>query len=171
MKKKTKKAGGGPPVARPKLDKVPAKPKKKKKKKLTIRQRKIIKGVIAGLSGKNAAKRAGHKGSDAALRNAASRVITNDYIQSSIRKAMRKAKIDDGFLTKVLKDGLKANSIRFFQRDGIVRDKRVCADHPTRKGFLDIAHKIEGNFAPEKIDLTDNREIKQIAAALEKLAK
>ncbi len=168
MKKKILKAGGSPPVAKPKSDKVPAKPKNRK---LTIKQRKLIKGVISGLSGRKAAKQAGHKGNAATLCVTASRTLSNVNVRSSIQEAMRKANIDDKFLTKVLKEGLTAKTIKFFQRDGIVRDQRVCADHPTRRGFLDIAHRIEGNFAPEKIDLNDTREIKQIADALEKLAK
>jgi len=151
------------------------KSQKGSKRQMTIKQRRfvaaVIKGVDKGTPGYKAAKKAGYKGDKASLCAAASRLLRNDNVLTPIQMAMKKAGLDDKYLTKVLREGLQAKQVKYFQYEGKVIDKRVDVDHNARHKFLDTAHKLAGNYSPEKLEVGDTKEIQAIAETLAKLAK
>jgi len=118
---------------------------KKKLRKLTMKQRRFVKEYIKSGNQTLAAKRSYNCNDDTA-RSLGSSNITKHNIKSAVIKAQEKIGITDSFLAKTLKEGLKAKETKFFADGGKVRDKRNCVDYPTRAKYLEIGHKLRGNF-------------------------
>jgi len=118
---------------------------KKKLRKLTMKQRRFVKEYIKSGNQTLAAKRSYNCNDDTA-RSLGSSNITKHNIKSAVIKAQEKIGITDSFLAKTLKEGLKAKETKFFADGGKVRDKRNCVDYPTRAKYLEIGHKLRGDF-------------------------
>jgi phage terminase small subunit len=129
----------------------------KKGTKLTVFQRRFIKEFIAnGGNATKAAEAVGTHKTENAAASSASAMLNNPAVQSKIKEIHDKLGITDEMLGKVLKDGLKANVTKFATDKGIITDERDCNDHPTRLKALEIAHKLRGEFAPDKMEHTGN---------------
>jgi len=118
---------------------------KKKLRKLTMKQRRFVKEYIKSGNQTLAAKRSYNCNDDTA-RSLGSSNLTKHNIKSAVIKAQEKIGITDSFLAKTLKEGLKAKETKFFADGGKVRDKRNCVDYPTRAKYLEIGHKLRGDF-------------------------
>ena len=110
-----------------------------------MKQRKFVKEYIKSGNQTLAAKRSYNCNDDTA-RSLGSSNLTKHNIKSAVIKAQEKIGITDSFLAKTLKEGLKAKETKFFADGGKVRDKRNCIDYPTRAKYMEIAHKLRGNF-------------------------
>ena len=118
---------------------------KKKLRKLTMKQRRFVKEYIKSGNQTLAAKRSYNCNDDTA-RSLGSSNITKHNIKSAVIKAQEKIGITDSFLAKTLKEGLKAKETKFFADAGKVKDKRDCIDYSTRAKYLEIGHKLRGDF-------------------------
>ena len=118
---------------------------KKKLRKLTMKQRRFVKEYIKSGNQTLAAKRSYNCNDDTA-RSLGSSNLTKHNIKSAVIKAQEKIGITDSFLAKTLKEGLKAKETKFFADAGKVKDKRDCIDYSTRAKYLEIGHKLRGDF-------------------------
>lgn len=78
-------------------------------------------------------------------------VIAHENLKKpKIRKAIEEAFPDD-FLEQIHKEGLFATKGIYRQTDDYTWTKiDEVPDHPTIKGFLDMAYKLKGSYAAEK---------------------
>ncbi len=67
---------------------------------------------------------------------------------------MEAAGIDDAMLASVLKGGLKATKVSRAQHEGEFGDVATDDDWMTRHRYLDTAHKLRGDHAPVKQEIT-----------------
>jgi hypothetical protein len=95
-----------------------------------------------GMSFKEAALKAGY--SEKTAQNASHNVVNR--CKDEIRAIHEKCGITDTMLAKKLKEGLNAKLVRVFSEKGKVYYSKQLDDFPTRKGYLEIAHKLRGDF-------------------------
>lgn len=95
---------------------------------LTIKQRKLIKGVVEGKSGTQAAIEAGYSPKSAGV----TACHTIKKYKETLTKAMERAGIDSKKLAEIGKDGIE-------QEDRNIRHK-----------YYETILKIRGDYAPEK---------------------
>ncbi len=139
---------------------------------LTIKERKFVKAVIETGNGTEAAKIAKYKGNRVTLSAVASENLQKPPIMSAVLAAQEKAGITDDLLAKVLKDGLKSNLTKFFQKDGKVIEQKRCKDMPTRGRYLDTAHKLRGEFAPDESRVNiESEDIKSLTDSMRAIAE
>ena len=62
--------------------------------------------------------------------------------------------ITEDYLIGKLKEELEAEETKFFQKDGIVTEKRDVTDWNTRQDARKDAHKLRGDYPVEKVDHT-----------------
>ena len=122
----------------------------KHKEKLSIRERKFIKGLIAGKTPTQAMRDAGYKESTSMFMSGKK---VKD-LQPVIRDLMEKRGLTDDLLLKKLEEELNAEETKFFQHEGIVCDERNVIAHGPRLDALDKAFKLKGSYAPTKGELT-----------------
>lgn len=142
----------------------------KKKAKLTPKQGKFVKEYIKTGNATKSAEKAGYKGNKETLRVVGSENLTKPSIQSKILLAHEKAGITDELLAQKLKEGLSSGKTLFFQKDGRVISKRNCIDYQTRQRYIETAHKLRGDFAPQVIDL-QSEDINKLTDSLKKIAE
>ena len=72
-------------------------------------------------------------------------VLAQPHVKARIREIMNNHK-DTSLegLHKRMVEGLNAKSIQFFQKDGVVTDKRTTIDHTTRHKHLETALELHG---------------------------
>jgi len=67
--------------------------------------------------------------------------------------------VDDKKLADVIAEGLDAEEIKYFSKDGIVEDERVVTDHVTRHKFVETVVKIRKLINTDNSTLQDNRKL------------
>lgn len=72
---------------------------------------------------------------------------------------LEKKGVTDDFLAQTIKDGLDAEEVKFFSKDGIVEDERVVVDHSTRHKFVETVVKIRKLINTDNSSLQDNRKL------------
>lgn len=60
--------------------------------------------------------------------------------------------IDGPYLAKKLKEEFEAEETKFFQKDGMVVEEENVIDWGTRQKARQDAHKLRGDYPPEKVD-------------------
>ena len=75
-------------------------------------------------------------------------------LKGKYTEVMEAAGIDDAFLAKVLRDGLEATSVTRGQKDGKFCDEQVDVDYQARHRYLDTAHKLRGDHAASKHEIS-----------------
>jgi DNA-binding CsgD family transcriptional regulator len=103
---------------------------------LTLKERKLIKGIVAGKSQTQSAVDAGYSVRSAAA--LATHTLKKVNVRNALLAAMQKAGITDEALADKMREGMDA------QTD---KDR---PDHAIRHRFLETALKVRGDFAPEK---------------------
>jgi len=124
---------------------------------LTIREKRLIKGVVSGLTGAEAARRAGYSAKSAS--QLASETLAKPKVQSALLAAMEKAGITDDRIAQVMDEGLKANrvvSARVTNKDAEVDtdDFIEVPDHAVRHKFLETAIDVKGAKAAKQVQLS-----------------
>jgi len=122
------------------------KSKIKPKRNLSMKQRRFIKEYIRTGNATQAASKAYNTKNDVVAQNIGSENLCKPMIKSAVIKAQEELGITDKFLARSLKEGLKAKEIKFFADAGKVKDKRDCIDYSTRAKYLEIGHKLRGDF-------------------------
>lgn len=116
-------------------------------KELTVRDRKFIRNVVQSGKIGQSAVRAGFHDS-----NYGSYLMAQPHIMTALQKAMDKAGITDGEVANKLKEGLSAAYPEQLYKDGAVKQP-AAPDFHTRKEYLDIALKVRGDYAPERVQV------------------
>ena len=75
-------------------------------------------------------------------------------LRGKYAEVMEAAGIDDAFLARVLKEGLEATSVTRAQKDGKFCDEQVDVDYQARHRYLDTAHKLRGDHAASKHEIS-----------------
>ena len=73
-------------------------------------------------------------------------------MKNAMLAAMQRYGVSDDFLTKTLKNGLRAKHIQYFTEKGIVTDKRATPDHSTRHKFLQTSLELKGYIKTNGIE-------------------
>lgn len=125
----------------------------KTRDKLTVKQRKFVRNVAAGMSQAEAARQAGYSARSA--RQTASETMAIPDVREALLEAMKKAGIDQESISKVVKDAMEANksisAVVGTDATGKTMDFVDVPDHPTRLKAADMAVDIMGAKAPKKI--------------------
>ena len=121
-------------------------------KNLSVRERKFVKAYIAnGGNGVKASLSAGLTKNYGVGNNIANALTNSPRVQKALVVEMEKQGITDELLAKKLREGLDAGEHRAMK----IGKKLRFVDSPdfgTRVKYLDLTHKIRGDFAPEKVD-------------------
>lgn len=117
---------------------------KKISAKLRTRQRKAIKAKLNGMSSSQAAREAGY--SETTARHADREVFDRPSVQSAFAALMEKQGITDELLTRRIHEGIGAKETKFFQKDGIVTDRREVIHHGERRAHVELALKLKGHL-------------------------
>jgi hypothetical protein len=121
----------------------------KSKKQLNVRQRKAIKGIIAGKPRTTAFREAGYTAKTAAFKSGP----MLQKILESFPEIMDRKGISDDSLADSLKDGLEAMFIKTATFEGIITDQKSFIDFPTRHKYLETALKLK-NLIIENIKIS-----------------
>lgn len=124
--------------------------KQNKKDKLTLKQRKFIRGLAEGLTIAEAGRQAGY--SDGTLKGEIYRTAENRRIRAAIKDIMEQMGLTDGQLLKALKNGLDANKVISFNKNSNSK-KSVFLEIPdfaSRHKFLTIALYLQGHLTVKK---------------------
>jgi hypothetical protein len=81
-----------------------------------------------------------------------------DALQTFLRVLELKG-VDDHKIAQTIANGLDAEEIKFFSKDGIVEDERVVTDHATRHKFVETVVKIRKLINTDNTSLQDNRKL------------
>ncbi len=139
-----------PPKKAVKTKKEPKKPAKTEKKKLTVKERKFVGRYIETGNATKAADDAGFKSkSRGGLRAIASEKLKK--LRLPIKELMERLGLDDVHLLTKLDQGLDAGVVKTASHLGTITDQRVYTDFETRARYLDMAFKLRGSYAPDKI--------------------
>lgn len=126
--------------------------------KLTTKQRLFIKYKAQGMSGAEAARKAGYSPKAASVQ--ASENLAKPNVREAFLAAMEKAGITDDRLTKVMEEGLQASARLSLQVGSDSRGRKVfeiasVPDHHARHKFLKTAVDIKGLEAAKQVNLRD----------------
>lgn len=102
-----------------------------KKRPLTIKQKKLVKGIVAGKSQKDAAKDAGLN------EQYASDILKKPEVKASLQELMEAAGLSDDVLLSKHKELLNAK-------------REDVPDYQTQKSALEMAYKLKGAFVEKK---------------------
>jgi len=129
---------------------------------MTLKQRKLAKGIAAGLNGKAAAIAAGY--SPISAKSTACDLLNHNVrVQAYLYRLMDRKGLTDSKLLTTLKEGLEANkvisaTVILKAGDPTVTERTADAksvdfidvpDHPTRHKFLETGLKLRGHLHPE----------------------
>lgn len=125
--------------------------------KLTTKQRLFIKYKAQGMSGAEAARKAGYSPKAASVQ--ASENLAKPNVREAFLTAMEKAGITDDKLVDVIKEGLQASrtisAIPGTEANGGTVDFVDVPDHHARHKFLKTAVDIKGLEAAKQVNLRD----------------
>ena len=111
-------------------------------KRLTVQQRKLVKAIVSGKTLTEAAAIAGYDNPANAHR-----ATKKDNFNEAMKAALKRAGLDDNFLTGKIKDLMEAE--KPYGKDG-----DLGPDNGVRLGAVDMALKIGGGYAPTKAEVS-----------------
>jgi phage terminase small subunit len=112
---------------------------------LTLKESKFLKAYLETGNISESAKRAGSKGKDVfSLYETGRRWL--DKIGISLQETQEALGITDAYLTKKLSEGLTANKRYFGTWQGEIVSSDEFEDYVTRSKYLEIAHRLRGQF-------------------------
>jgi hypothetical protein len=125
---------------------------KKKARPLTIKQKKLVKGVVAGKTQKQAAIDAGYSPKHA--ESAASHELNKAQVKATLQSLMAKHGLDDASLLKVHADMIQAtkvvSAVGGKDADSKTMDFIDVPDWQARGKGLEMAYKLAGAFVEKK---------------------
>jgi len=112
----------------------------------SIRQRKFFKAFIETKGNlAESARRAGSKGKDThSLSTIGGQLLAS--LELTMPELLNAQGLTDDFANKILMEGLEAEKIELATFRGKFCDERVIPDKPTRGKYLEIFHRLRGNF-------------------------
>lgn len=124
---------------------------KKKEPKLTVKQKKLLKGVMEGKSRKQAAISAGY--SPASAHSTATLTLNNSKVKTAFQNMLDKAGLTDDALAKKFQELVTAKETKFFQKDGVVVETRDVEAIETQRKTAEFVAKLKGHLV-EKVEHT-----------------
>lgn len=124
---------------------------------LTVREQRLVKGVVQGKSKRQAAIDAGYSPKSA---NAiAHEALRKPTVQAAFQRALKKAGITEDKLAQVMREGLDAQKVISAVVVGADANEKTqdfidVPDHPTRHKFLETAIKVKGLDPAVKVQHT-----------------
>ena len=112
---------------------------------LTLKQRRFWKEYLKTQNLASAAKAAGSKGKDLHCLSECGRQILKS-LELKMAELLDAQGLTDENLNKTLSDGLNAKHTVVATFQGKIGEEKSFVDHPTRVKYLDIAHRLRGNF-------------------------
>ena len=103
-----------------------------KKRVMQVRRAKLIKGLVAGQTVKEAAVAAGYPGQPETARCEASKDLRKPEVQRALADALDRAGASIDSAARVIAAAQQAMDTKFFQHEGRVLDTRDVVDHVTR---------------------------------------
>lgn len=110
--------------------------------KLTTKQNKFVKAMASGLNAGDAAIKAGYNDKTYGYH-----LKKRDDVKQALLVAFEKAGVNEELIAQKIKDGMEAMTVPKHPSD----DRRF-EDHFVRKQFTELAIKVRGDFAPEKVE-------------------
>jgi hypothetical protein len=117
---------------------------------LTVRQRKLVHGLVAGQRPTDAARAAGY--SEATAVHGITRLMAGAPFRAALSRSLSRAGITDTKLWAGLKDGLTALETKFFADKGQVTDQRDVIAWGPRHQHLETALRLKGYLGRESVD-------------------
>ncbi len=129
------------------------------KKPLTIRERRLIKGLAEGLTTTDALRKAGY--AESTVRKQSGRTVGNSRVLSALKELMEKKGLSDSALIDSLAGGLKSTrviSARVIEKNAGAADNDFVEvpDYPTRHAYLRTALQLKGHFPDPRVKIDHN---------------
>jgi hypothetical protein len=121
---------------------------------LTVRQRKMVKGIVAGQRPTVAAREAGY--SEATATHGITKLMNAAPFRAALGRSLSRAGITDRRLWAGLDKGLDAMETKFFQHEGQVVDSRDVIAWGPRHQHLETALRLKGYLGRESADDRDD---------------
>lgn len=137
-----------------------SKPRKVRKPTLTPKQRKFVKGIIAGKGKGEAAVAAGYSPNTAS--SIACTNLKNVQIQKAITSVWDKAGLTDDYIGDKVKQLTQAKKISYFAKDGIVTDERVSDDTAVQRSSVELAARLKGLLIDRSLSLNVSIDISPV---------
>ncbi len=102
-----------------------------------VRARRIARDLVAGMSQREALKRAGYSRSTA--ENNPQQVVRTPSVAAAIKDALVRAGIDENSIAAVVRDAMNATRLEFARREGKITDAVETVDHQTRLKSVELA--------------------------------
>ena len=130
----------------------PAEPTKEKKRRpLNIRERRFIKALMQpGMTPTAAMREAGYKNNTANTKQGEKL----EKVREPIAELMDRMGLTDERLMEVMRDGVRATTVKIAADKGIITDEHVYDDHATRHRYLETGLKLKGHLR-DKIELSN----------------
>ena len=138
----------------------PLLPRKVKKPTLTPRQRKFVKGIIAGKSQTQAAIEAGVPAPGAPC--TASRMLKDANVKGAIANVWESCGLTDQFIGDKVKDLCEAKRVQFFAQDGIVTDERVTEDTAVQRSSIELAARLKGLLIDRSLSVSVSLDVSPV---------
>ena len=122
---------------------------KRTQRELTDKERKFIEYFTSGMGIVEASKAAGYAHYQSAIE-----AVKRPIVSKKLQKAFKKFKINDKQVAQKLYDGLEATK---FTQGGT-----EVPDYTVRAKYLEMLLRILGYYAPEKLDIKAEHEVKQV---------
>lgn len=117
---------------------------------LTVRKRKLVKGIVAGIQPTQAARAAGYAESTAT--HGITKLMAGAPFRAALGQSLRRAGITDKRLWAGLDKGLDAMETRYFADKGVVTDTRDVIAWGPRHQHLETALRLKGYLGRESAD-------------------
>lgn len=118
-----------------------------KRKRATQRQMKLVKALAKGKTLKDAGIEAGYSGNNPA--QSAHQAIKG--LEKTMPELLNSLGLtDESLIEKYLKPGLLATDTEFAKFEGKITDREDVIAWGERRGYLDMAFKLKGSYAPTK---------------------
>ena len=130
-----------------------------KQRKTTLKEKKLVKGIIAGKTRKQAAIEAGY--APKCADSQASQVLSKPNVQSEFQKALEKAGVTTARLAEKISEGLDSKKVisativagNSQEAGSTTNDFIEVPDYLAQHKFLDTALKLKGAYPSEKVEV------------------
>lgn len=115
---------------------------------LSIRERKMLKGIVNGLRPSEAARQAGY--AESTIKAHLNQILGKPRVIEAINKILDDQGLSDEKLIEVLAKGIDATEFHYATLEGKITDTMESPDWRTRYKFLDTALKLKGIYPLKK---------------------
>jgi hypothetical protein len=136
------------------------KSRKVRKPDLNPKQRKFIKGIIAGQGKGEAAINAGYSPVSASAQ--ASDLLKHPKVNAAIQSVWDKCGLSDQYIGNKVKALTEAKRVQFFAKDGIVTDERIIEDTAVQRSSIELAARLKGLLVDRSLSVNVSIDISPV---------